>query len=102
METMDTDKQITAREEVIKPRSLIDSLVYLAAIVGPLMTLPQVYEVWIERSKGASFITWSSYIVVAMIWLAYGIKHKDKPIITLQVLWLILDILIVVGLAVLH
>jgi uncharacterized protein with PQ loop repeat len=78
-------------------KSNIDRLVYFAAIFGPLMTLPQVYDVWVADTPGVSVITWLAYCLIAVIWLAYGLKHKDKPIIILQVLWLILDIAVVAG-----
>lgn len=81
-----------------KRQSSVDKLVYLAVIFGPMMTLPQVYSIWIEKSDGVSVISWVSYLVIAVIWLFYGLKHKEKPIIVVQLLWIVLDVLIVVGL----
>jgi len=81
-----------------KKREPIDTLVYFAVIFGPLMTLPQVYSIWINQHNDVSVISWVSYLIVAVIWLFYGIKHREKPIILVQLLWIALDILIVIGL----
>lgn len=80
-----------------KPKTLIDILVYFAVIFGPLMTLPQVVAVWHDGAKGVSAATWLAYTLVAVIWLAYGLKHQDRPIIALQTLWLIMDVAVVTG-----
>jgi len=81
-----------------KKQEPIDKLVYLAVFLGPLMTLPQVYAIWVQGNKGVSMVSWVAYLLIAVVWLFYGIKHREKPIIAVQLLWIILDIFIVVGL----
>jgi len=72
------------------------------AIIEPLMTLPQVYEVWINRqAEGVSLLTWSFYVIAATIWLLYGLKIKDRPIILASILWVIVESTIVIGLIIL-
>ena len=71
---------------------------YFAVVAGPLMTLPQVYAIWVEQSTDVSVISWSAYLLIAVVWLIYGVKHRQKPIIIVQLLWIALDILIVAGL----
>jgi uncharacterized protein with PQ loop repeat len=78
-------------------KSSIDRWVYFAVIFGPIMTLPQVYDVWYMGKKEASAITWASYILIASIWLAYGIRHHERPIIIVQIIWIFLDIAILAG-----
>ncbi|HEU4967067.1 MAG TPA: hypothetical protein VFT53_06370 [Candidatus Saccharimonadales bacterium] len=80
-----------------KSKRTIDRLVYVAVALGPLMTLPQVWNVWMTHDRGVSLPTWFAYAVVAVIWLWYGLYHKDKPIVCLQASWLVLDLLIVGG-----
>ena len=77
----------------------IDRWVYVAIIIGPLFTIPQVYSIWIEHTKGVSLITWASYLAASVIWLIYGLKRKDMAIIIVEVIWIILSVLILVGLA---
>ena len=80
-------------------KSAIDRLIFVAAIATPVMTLPQVYQIWVEHSREASIVTWSSYTVIACIWLWYGYKYKDQAIIITQSLSIITYLLIVIGLA---
>jgi len=81
-----------------KLKRIMDKLIYLIAILTPLMTLPQVYKIWIERNPvGVSALTWSSYLLAACFWLSYGILHKEKPIILVNVLMIILEIIIIIG-----
>lgn len=83
-----------------KKKDLIDRLIYPAAIATPLMTLPQLYVIWIDKNTGASVITWASYSVIALIWLIYALKIKDRPLIVLELPSLVLYIAITVGLLV--
>lgn len=83
-----------------KKKDLVDRLIYPATIATPIMTLPQVYSIWVDGNKGASVITWFSYTVISAIWLAYALKIKDKPLITLEICGVILYGLIFLGLVV--
>jgi uncharacterized protein with PQ loop repeat len=85
-----------------KPKSFIDYLIFAAAIATPIMTLPQVYAIWRHHDRGASVVTWTSYVLIAFIWFAYGIKYRDKPIIIMQSLCIVTYSSIVVGLLRLH
>ncbi|MEI6850594.1 MAG: hypothetical protein WCK26_01340 [Candidatus Saccharibacteria bacterium] len=85
-----------------KQKSKIDSLVYLAVIIGPLLTLPQVYSIWVEGQRGVSIISWLAYLLASIIWLIYGIKHNDKPMLIVEIIWILLDILVIIGVARLH
>ena len=78
---------------------ILDKLVYLAGILGPIMTIPQAYNVWILKDvSGVSLVSWSSYLLFASIWLVYGIIHKEKPIIISYFAWIIIEATIVLGL----
>lgn len=81
-----------------KSRKIIDRLIYVIGILGPILTIPQVTKIWIEQnSTGVSAISWSAYLVFAIFWVIYGILHREKPIIFTYSIWIFLDILIVVG-----
>jgi uncharacterized protein with PQ loop repeat len=75
----------------------IDKLVYFAAIVGPLMTLPQIYDLWVRRISGVSVITWVAYLLIEFLWIVYGLKHHDRPIILVGILWVVMDIAVIAG-----
>jgi uncharacterized protein with PQ loop repeat len=84
-----------------RPAQMIDRLVYVAVIGGPLMTLPQIYSIWMEHQKGVSIVSWTGYMLTGVIWLVYGLKHREWPIIILQLTWIALDLGVIVGLVLL-
>ena len=81
-----------------KKSPLIDRLIYFGGIIGPIMTVPQVYQIWAgKNAAGVSVLSWSAYSVGAIFWIWYGIQHKQMPIILAQALYLILELFIVAG-----
>jgi len=81
-----------------KWKNLMDRAIYLVSIAGPIMTIPQLMKIWVNHeAAGVSIISWSSYAVIASFWLAYGLMHKEKPIIISSSLWVAMDIMVVVG-----
>lgn len=89
-------KKLTKKQQ----KQLIKRSVLIIAVVEPLMTLPQIYEIWIKnQAEGVSSLTWGLYIAAAFIWLLYGIQLKDRPLIISSTLWVITEALVVVGLA---
>lgn len=81
-----------------KWKRVMDKLIYIVGIFGPIMTIPQLTIIWIEKNAGGvSLISWSSYLVIAVFWITYGIMHKEKPIIFANCLWILLEIFIIIG-----
>ena len=78
-------------------KNWIDKLVIVAVVGGPAFTVPQAYEVWFQECQGVSVWSWGAYLVIAVIWLLYGLKHREKPIILSQLLWILLDSAVVLG-----
>jgi MtN3 and saliva related transmembrane protein len=68
------------------------------AIIEPLTTIPQIYQIWSRKSaEGVSLATWGFYTLTACIWLVYGIKIKEKPIIISSIMWILTEGLVVIG-----
>ncbi len=79
-------------------KSIVDKAVYVAAILQPLMTIPQVVLIYTTHSaEGVSLITWLMYAILGLAFLAYGIKYKLWPIALTQILWFCLQMSVVVG-----
>lgn len=73
----------------------IDKLIYLVVIGGPIMNLPQLLKIWIEKdSSGVSILSWVAFAIGSCIWLIYGIAHKDKPIIFMNSALMVVQIAI--------
>ncbi len=81
-----------------KFKKFIDKGIYAVGVFGPIMTVPQVIKIWVEQNAaGVSVVSWASYLLAAVFWLVYGIVHREKPIIFTHILWIILELLVVIG-----
>jgi uncharacterized protein with PQ loop repeat len=77
---------------------IMDALVYAVSLLGPLFTLDQAAKIWVEHNaQGVSALTWGFYTVSACVWLAYGIVHRQKVIIFANVLWVVINSVIALG-----
>ena len=78
--------------------AIVDHLMSMAAVIHPLTAIPQVYAIYSTHDvSGVSLLTWFGFMTLGLIFLLYGILHKIKPFIVNQVLWFILDFLVVIG-----
>jgi len=81
-----------------KTKTLIDNLMSLAAVVHPMTAVPQVVQIYQTHDvAGISLVTWFGFMTIGLVFLAYGILHKIKPFIVTQVLWFVVDFLVVAG-----
>jgi len=66
-----------------------------------LFTVDQVRIIWVEHHpSGVSFLSWAIYTVSAFVWFIYGIVHKDKVILTTNLMWFAFSLLVVIGVVV--
>ncbi len=79
--------------------SFIDRCIYALGGFGVVVVIPQLVQIWIHHNvQGVSLVTWLGFAVGTLFWLAYGILHQERPIITANLAALIANLLIVVGL----
>jgi len=63
-----------------------------------LMTIPQVLTIWIgQQAAGVSILSWSAYLVSAILWFWFGMQKKDKNIYLPCVGWIVLDLAVIIG-----
>ncbi len=63
-----------------------------------LMTIPQVLKIWVShRGAGVSMLSWTAYLVSAVVWLWYGLQKRDKNIYLPCIGWILLDSAVIVG-----
>jgi uncharacterized protein with PQ loop repeat len=75
-----------------------DKLVYFFGVIIPILTLPQAYVIWSSKSAAdVSVITWAAYLINGLVWLTYGILHREKPIIFTWILMSIINMSVVAG-----
>ncbi|MBR9675492.1 hypothetical protein GOV05_00615 [Candidatus Woesearchaeota archaeon] len=76
----------------------LDDLVLMIAFLFPLSAAPQVYKIWVERAvDGVAIITWIIWLILSVPMLVYGFVHKEKPIIIMYSLWLIVHTSVIIG-----
>jgi uncharacterized protein with PQ loop repeat len=63
-----------------------------------LMTVPQIVTIWYShKASGVSIISWSAYLLSALLWLWHGIRQRDKNIYLPCIGWIALDGAVVIG-----
>lgn len=66
-----------------------------------VMTIPQVYTIWINHlAAGVSVLSWSAYLLSAVLWFVHGLRSGDKNIYLPCVGWIAFDAAVIAGAAV--
>jgi len=77
---------------------IINRLTYFAAIVEPLVTAPQVYDIFRHQdASGVSISTWAGFEALTVVWLLYGYVHKERVILIYQGLFAIFQAAVIIG-----
>ncbi len=68
------------------------------SIFTMLMTIPQVLTIWVgHQAAGVSLLSWSAYLLSAVLWFWYGLQKHDKNIYLPCVGWIALDSAVIFG-----
>ena len=87
-----------ARQPSTIMRDYMDRFMYVAGMLAPLMTVPQAIKIWyLKDSQGVSVLTWSGYALGSVLWLLYGLVHREKPIIIANASAAVLQLAVVIG-----
>jgi len=88
----------TPRVPDLPPAGLIKRLLGSLSIFTMQMTIPQVVTIWVShRAAGVSMLSWSAYLVSAVVWLGYGFQKADKNIYLPCIGWILLDSAVIIG-----
>ena len=80
------------------PAGMIKRLIGGLSIFTMLMTIPQVLTIWVNhQAAGVSLLSWSAYLLSAVVWFWYGWQKRDKNIYWPCIGWMLLDSAIIVG-----
>lgn len=79
-------------------KRFLDRLMYAVGVLAPFALLPQAVRLYATKSSaGISLATWVLLALSNILWLMYGIVHKDKPIIIAHSLFIVMDASIIAG-----
>ncbi len=90
------------RRQKNKPNTLLkllfDRAAYLAGVMIAIMTAPQIWQIYsTHNATGVSLFTWLMYGLGSCFWTAYGIVHKEKPIVFTNVVAASLQLIVALG-----
>lgn len=91
-------KAPSKKKNTNKVARFLDYLIYFAAPFSVLVFVPQLLKIWQEKNiSGVSLLSWVGLLGNDIFWLIYGIVHKQKPIIFINIIGAIVAALIVFG-----
>ena len=68
------------------------------SVFSMLMTIPQVWTIWVNhQAAGVSAVSWSAYLLSALLWFVYGLRQRDKNIYLPCIGWVGLDVAVITG-----
>jgi uncharacterized protein with PQ loop repeat len=81
-----------------RPDTLFSRVLGGMSIFTLLMTVPQVWTIWVgQQAAGVSVVSWSAYLLSAVLWFWYGLRKGDRNIYLPCVGWAGLDAAVIVG-----
>ena len=84
--------------ETEQSKTVMSRLLGAMSVFTMLMTVPQVLTIWIgHQAAGVSVVSWSAYLLSAILWFWYGLQQGDKNIYLPCVGWVILDTAVIAG-----
>ena len=91
---MNHEFRLTTKQNVRR----YDFFMLFIGAVGPLLILPQVWDVLVRhQTAGVSVVTWGGLGVLAILWIIYGVINRERAIIFTNVLLCILDFAVAIG-----
>jgi uncharacterized protein with PQ loop repeat len=85
-------------KEGAQSKTLFSRLLGAMSIFTMLMTVPQVWTIWVShQAAGVSVVSWSAYLLSAVLWFWYGLQKGDKNIYLPCVGWVGLDVAVIIG-----
>lgn len=79
-------------------RSALRRLLGFMSIATMLMTIPQVWTIWVgHQAGGVSLASWGAYLASAVLWLWHGIGQRDRNIYLPCIGWIALDAAVIAG-----
>ena len=81
-------------------RSRFEQIIVLVGLVSPIATIPQVIEVFAthrQHAAGQSLTTWSIYMAISILWVIYGLRRREMPLVIGNALGVIMYGLVAAG-----
>lgn len=81
-----------------RPATAFNRVLGGMSVFTMLMTVPQVLTIWVgHQAAGVSVVSWTAYLLSAVLWFWYGFSKRDKNIYLPCVGWIGLDAAVIAG-----
>jgi uncharacterized protein with PQ loop repeat len=79
-------------------KDLFDYAIYFFTVATPLFEIPQAYIIFAtHNASGVSIWTWSFFLVDNLFWIFYGWRRRIMPLLVTSILYLVIELIIVIG-----
>ncbi|MFA6279064.1 MAG: SemiSWEET family transporter [Candidatus Paceibacterota bacterium] len=76
----------------------LDYIMYGVGLFAPVVLIPQILQIYTTQdASGISLTTWALFVVVNILWAFYGAVHKDKHIFFANILMMVANLIVVIG-----
>ena len=76
----------------------VDYFVYFFMFLSPMFEVPQAITIYTQKSADSvSFATWALFFMASIAWLVYGIRNRLKLIIAVQIAYMVIEAIVVIG-----
>jgi uncharacterized protein with PQ loop repeat len=78
--------------------AMLRRLLGFMSVFTMLMTVPQVLTIWVGReAAGVSVLSWSAYLLSAVLWFWFGLQKRDRNIYLPCIGWIGLNGAVIAG-----
>ena len=68
------------------------------SVLTLVMTGPQVWTIWVDhQAAGVSVLSWSTYLLSALLWLWHGLRKRDPNLYLPCIAWIAADAAVIAG-----
>lgn len=76
----------------------LDRIIFIAGVAGPFATIAQIDNIYRTHSAGnVSALTFGAYAVFNVVWILYGLVHREPPIVVTYCLWFTVNTIVCIG-----
>lgn len=81
-----------------KQKDFFDYILYLFMVATPLFEVPQAWKIYSTQSAAdVSLTTWGFFVLSNFVWIAYAVRNKLLPLIITYCMYLVIELVIVIG-----
>jgi uncharacterized protein with PQ loop repeat len=80
-----------------KAKRTVDLMAYVVGVGGNIAVIPQIIKAWQSNAPGLAVMTWLLFVGIGLIWLAYAVINRQKPLIVAQTVGILCNLAVVLG-----